>query len=177
MMALTDLKIKNLKPKDKPYKVADFDGLYVQVTARGSKLFRFKYRVDGKEGLLSFGKYPAVSLSQARLKRDEARKLVAAGISPSIERKEARALKDANNANTFEKIAALYLAKITIEGRAPATLKKNAAFIAMANKDFGRMAIKDITSAIVLKTLKKSEAKELYETAHRVRSTVGAVFR
>ncbi len=80
-MALTDLKIKNLKPKDKAYKIADFDGLFVQVTAKGSKLFRFKYRVDGKEGLLSFGKYPDVSLSQARLKRDEARKLVAAGLT------------------------------------------------------------------------------------------------
>jgi integrase len=176
-MPLTDLKMKNLRPKDKAYKIADFDGLFVLVKPSGSKLFRFKYRVDGKEGLLSFGKYPAVSLSQARLKRDEARKLVAAGINPSIERNEAKAVKDANNANTFEKIAALYLVKIAIEGRAPATLKKNASFIAMANKDFGRMAIKDITSAIVLKTLKKSEAKELYETAHRVRSTVGAVFR
>jgi len=123
-MPLTDLKIKNLKPKDKAYKIADFDGLFVLVTANGSKLFRFKYRVDGKEGLLSFGKYPAVSLSQARLKRDEARKLVAAGISPSIEHQEAKALRNAENANSFEKIAALYLAKITIEGRAPATLKK-----------------------------------------------------
>ena len=176
-MALTDLKIKNLKPKGKAYKIADFDGLFVQVTAKGSKLFRFKYRVDGKEGLLSFGKYPDVSLSQARLKRDDARKLVAAGINPSKARQESKAVRDAQNANTFEKVAALYLAKITIEGRAPATLKKNAAFIAMANKDFGRQAIKDITSATVLKTLKKSEAKELYETAHRVRTTVGAVFR
>lgn len=78
---------------------------------------------------------------------------------------------------TFEKIAALYLAKITIEGRAQATLKKVSSFIAIANKDFGRLPINDISSAIVLKTLKKSEAKELYETAHRIRSTVGAVFR
>ena len=77
----------------------------------------------------------------------------------------------------MKKVAALYLAKITIEGRARATLKKNASFIAMANKDFGQQAIKNITSATVLKTLKKSEAKELYETAHRIRTTVGAVFR
>ena len=79
-MALTDLKIKNLKPKEKAYKIADFDGLYVQVSPAGSKLFRFKYRVDGKEELLSFGKYPDVSLSQARIKRDDARKLVATGL-------------------------------------------------------------------------------------------------
>lgn len=69
------------------------------------------------------------------------------------------------------------MAKITIEGRAPATLKKVSSFIATANKDFGRLAIKGISSATVLRTLTKSEAKELYETAHRIRSTVGAVFR
>lgn len=176
-MALTDVKIKNLKPKAKPYKVSDFDGLFVSVQPNGSRLFRFKYRVDGKEGLLSFGKYPDVSLLQARQKRDDARKLVAAGINPSMARREGIAVRQQENANTFDKIAALYLAKITIEGRAPATLKKVSSFIAIANKDFGRFPINDISSATVLKTLKKSEAKELYETAHRIRSTVGAVFR
>lgn len=176
-MALTDLKIKNLKPRDKPYKVADFDGLFVSVQPSGSRLFRFKYRVDGKEGLLSFGRYPDVSLLQARQKRDDARRLVAAGINPSAERQASKALKQEEGANTFEKIAALYLAKITIEGRAPATLKKVSSFIAIANKGFGRQPIKDISSAVVLKTLKKSEVKGLYETAHRIRSTVGAVFR
>lgn len=65
-MALTDLKVKNLKPKGKPYKVSDFDGLFVSVQPNGSKLFRFKYRLNGKEGLLSFGKYPAVSLLKVR---------------------------------------------------------------------------------------------------------------
>ena len=176
-MPLTDLKIKNLKAKAKQYKVSDFDGLFVLVKPNGSRLFRFKYRLNGREGLLALGKYPAISLLQAREMRDAARAQVAIGIDPSAERKEAKALKDADNANTFEKVAAQYLDKIEKEGRAPATLKKNAAFIAMANKDFGRMAIKDITSAMVLKTLKKSEAKELYETAHRVRTTVGSVFR
>lgn len=176
-MALTDLKVKNLKAKAKPYKVADFDGLFVQVTDKGSKLWRFKYRLAGKEGLLALGKYPAITLLQARMMRDAARAQVAVGVDPSAVRREEVARGKADDVNTFAKIAELYLDKITIEGRARATLKKNAAFIAMANKDFGRMAIKDITSAVVLKTLKKSEAKELYETAHRIRSTVGAIFR
>ena len=176
-MALTDLKVKNLKAKAKPYKVADFDGLFVQVTDKGSKLWRFKYRLAGKEGLLALGKYPAITLLQARMMRDAARAQVAVGVDPSAVRREEVAQGKADDVNTFAKIAELYLDKITIEGRARATLKKNAAFIAMANKDFGRMAIKDITSAVVLKTLKKSEAKELYETAHRIRSTVGAIFR
>ncbi|MFK5978035.1 MAG: integrase arm-type DNA-binding domain-containing protein [Rhizobiaceae bacterium] len=176
-MALTDLKVKNLKPKEKPYKVGDFDGLFVSVQPNGSKLFRFKYRLNGKEGLLSFGKYPAVSLLKARQKRDEARVLVAAGINPSEAKKEKAALTQEENDNTFEKIATHYLAKITIEGRASATLKKVSSFIAMANKGFGRKPMRDISSAVVLRTLKKVEARELYETAHRLRSTIGAVFR
>ena len=150
-MALTDLKVKNLKAKAKPYKVADFDGLFVQVTDKGSKLWRFKYRLAGKEGLLALGKYPAITLLQARMMRDAARAQVAVGVDPSAVRREEVAQGKADDVNTFAKIAELYLDKITIEGRARATLKKNAAFIAMANKDFGRMAIKDITSAVVLK--------------------------
>jgi integrase len=176
-MPLTDLKLKNLKPKAKAYKVSDFDGLFVLVKPNGSRLFRFKYRLNGIERLLAFGKYPDVPLLRARQLRDDARQQVAAGIDPSEIKRDVVAQSKAENANTFEKVAALYLSKITIEGRAPATLKKVNSFIAIANKDFGRKPIQDISSAVVLKTLKKSEAKELYETAHRIRSTVGAVFR
>lgn len=78
-MTLSDVKIRNLKPKSKPYKVADFDGLYIAVNPSGSKLWRFKYRLDGKEKLLSIGAYPAISLAQARQARDAARAVVAVG--------------------------------------------------------------------------------------------------
>lgn len=176
-MPLTDLKLKNLKPKNKPYKVADFDGLFVLVKPNGSRLFRFKYRLNGREGLLAFGKYPDVPLLRARQLRDHARQEVAAGIDPSETRRDKITETKVKNANTFEKIAALYLEKITNEGLAPATLKKKASFIAIANKDFGRKPIKEISSAMVLKTLKRIETKKLYETAHRIRSTVGVVFR
>lgn len=80
-MALTDSRLRHLKPKVKSYKASEFYDLFVSVLPSGSILFRFKYRVDDKEGLLSFGKYPDVSLLQARQKRDEARTLVAAGIN------------------------------------------------------------------------------------------------
>ena len=176
-MALTDLKLKNLKPKDKQYKISDFDGLYVLVKPNGSRLFRFKYYLDGKEYSLAFGKYPDVPLLRARQLRDEARQQVAAGINPRETQNQKTAELKAKTANTFENVAKLYLEKITVEGRAPATLKKVTSFIAIANRDFGRKPITDISSALVLKTLKKSEAKELYETAHRIRTTVGAVFR
>ena len=87
-MALTDAKIRNLKPKDRPYKVADFDGLYIHVTPKGSKLWRFKYRILGKEKLLSIGVHPAIGLLTARRARDEARIQVASGIDPSQLKRE-----------------------------------------------------------------------------------------
>lgn len=176
-MPLTDLKLKSLKPRERAYKIADFGGLFVLVNPNGSKLFRFKYRLNRREGLLALGKYPDVSLIQARQMRDEARQQVAAGINPSETKRERKAQAQSENENTFKNVSALYLSKITIEGRAPATLKKVSSFIVFANKDFGHLAVRDISSARVLKTLKKVEAKELYETAHRIRSTVGAVFR
>ena len=176
-MPLTDLKIKNLKSKDKPYKVSDFDGLYVLVNPNGSRLWRVKYRFHGKEGLLSLGAYPAITLLQARQMRDEARAQVAVEIDPNEVKKEKAALIKQKHANTFEIVAENYLNKITIEGRADATLKKVASFLAMANADFGQKPITDLTAAMVLKTLKKVEAKGHYETAKRLRSTIGAVFR
>ena len=86
-MPLTDAAIRALKPKDKPYKVADFEGLYLTIKPTGSKLWHFKYRVDGKEKLLSNGIYPDVTLAQARAKKDEARALLANGHDPSEAKK------------------------------------------------------------------------------------------
>lgn len=78
-MPLSDVQIRNLKPKAKPYKVGDFDGLYMTVTPTGSRLWHLKYRIAGREKRLSFGAYPAISLAQARQLQDEARSLLAAG--------------------------------------------------------------------------------------------------
>ena len=82
-MPLSEAKLKALKPKSKPYKVSDYDSLFVLVTPKGSKLWKFKFRIDGKEKSLSLGKYPAVSLKRARFLRDEARTAVAEGNDPA----------------------------------------------------------------------------------------------
>ena len=110
---LTSVQIKNAKPKEKAYKLFDGGGLFLQVMPTGSKLWRMKYRqIDGKENLLSFGKFPDVSLEQARQRREETRKLKAQGIDPSENRKAKQAEKKAENkakdiedSNTFERIA------------------------------------------------------------------------
>jgi len=84
---LTNTAIKNAKPKDKPYKLSDGKGLYLLITIAGSKLFRFNYRIQGKQKTMAIGVYPDVTLAMAREKRDEARKLIAGGIDPMQEKK------------------------------------------------------------------------------------------
>jgi hypothetical protein len=80
---VSDFACKNAKPKDKPYRLADGDGLYLLVRNNGSKLWQLRYRYLEKENILSFGKYPLVSLLDARGKRDDAKRLLIAGINPS----------------------------------------------------------------------------------------------
>ena len=176
-MPLTDAKIRALKPKDKAYKVADYDGLYVNVSKSGSKLWRFKFRLDGKEGLLSFGKYPDLSLSEARYLRDEARRKVVKGINPAAAKQAAKRAKKAKSEHTFAKFANLFLAKQLKEGKSDATIRKKEWLLRLAMDDLGDMPINDVTPQTVLATLKKREAMGHYETVRRLRSTISAVFR
>lgn len=176
-MPLTDAKVRALKPKDKPYKVADYDGLYVNVTKTGSKLWRFKFRIDGKEGLLSFGKYPDLSLSEARHLRDEARRKVVKGINPATAKQAAKREKRTKTEQTFAKFAELFLAKKLKEGKSEATIQKKEWLLRLAMDDLGELPINEITAQTVLATLKKREAMGHYETVRRLRSTISAVFR
>ena len=176
-MPLTDTKIRNLKPKAKPYKVADGEGLYLQVTPNGSKLWRCRYRFGGVEKLLSFGAYPVVSLVRAREKRFEAKKLLADGIDPRAKEKAEKAEQEAITEHTFEKIANELVEKLRHEGKAEVTLKKKQWLLDMAIADFGQRPIRDVTPALILATLRKVEARGIYETAKRLRSTIGQVFR
>ena len=109
-MALSDIKTRNLKSKEKPYKVGDFDGLFILVKVSGSKSWRFKYRMDGKEKLLVIGDYPAISLAQARKARDAARVQVADGIDPNEVKQEEKRIRREAQGETFEKVGAAFLA-------------------------------------------------------------------
>lgn len=91
---LNDTQLKALKPKEKVYNVTDSLGLSIQVETTGSKLWRFRYQFENKPKLISFGKYPDISLLQARERRDDARKLVANGIDPSQHRKEVKTARN-----------------------------------------------------------------------------------
>src|SRR5262249_50082884 len=119
MGLLSDARIRAAKPKDKAYKLFDTLGLYLKVSTSGARLWRFKYSLNGHEKLLALGQYPDVSLSRAREKRDEARRLVADGVDPAVQRLVERNAK----ADTFAVIAAEWL-ELQRKRFAPATIEK-----------------------------------------------------
>src|SRR5690349_21588584 len=108
---LTDARLRNLKPAAKPYKVFDAGGLYLQITPVGGRHWRLKFRVFGKEQLLSFGSYPEVSLAEARAKRDDARIMLREGVDPAAARRDAKRAATLRAANTFEAVAREWVEK------------------------------------------------------------------
>ena len=170
------MSVKEAKPKDKAYSLFDGGGLYLYVTAN-SKLWRMKYRFDGKEALLSFGKYPEISLQQARQKRDDAKKLIANGVDPSEYKKEEKAKAAERNAYTFEKVArAWHTAHLS--GWQESTAKDA---INRLEKDIfpeiGNIPIHEIIRKLIIGVLEKVEARGVYDTAKRLKTNIGRVFR
>lgn len=176
-MPLNDTKLRALKADEKPYKVSDGGGLFVLVNANGSKLWRLKYRFDGKEKLLSFGPYPETTLAKARERRSEAKTLLAEGIDPAAHAKAEKEEDAALNQHTFANIAAELMEKLRKEGKAKTTLDKKQWLLDKANDDFGSLPIRQLTPAIVLTCVRKVEALGNYESAKRLRSTIGQVCR
>ncbi|WP_305972566.1 MULTISPECIES: integrase arm-type DNA-binding domain-containing protein [unclassified Mameliella] len=176
-MPLNDAQIRGLKPKEKPYKVSDFEGLYLDIRPGGSKLWRMKYRFGGKEKLLSLGAYPAVSLSAARKGKDAARAMLAEGKDPNAVKQAEKRETQKVSEHTFGKLADQFIDKARREGRAPATMAKTEWLLDMAKAAFGSRPIAEITARDILVVLRKVEAKGNYETAKRLRSKIGGVFR
>ena len=176
-MPLTDIALKNLKPSDRPYKVSDANGLYILVKPNGTKHWRMKYRFMGKEKLMAYGPYPLISLKEAREKRDRDKKLLIEGIDPSAVKKERKLATLVAERGRFDCVAAELLEKNRLEGRAEKTIKKKAWLIDIANKDLGERSIVEITAGEVLAALKKQEKLGNLETASRLRTTIGEVFR
>ena len=176
-MSLSHFDIRNAKPAEKPYKLFDGGGLFLHVQPGGGRLWRMRYKFFGKERLLSFGAYPAVELADARAKRDEAQKLLAAGTDPSVKKKLDRITAEVAAANTFGLIAAEYIANLEKTNAAPATIKKNRWFLEELAKPIANRPIAEITAAELLHLLQRIEKSGRRETARRMRGTIGSVFR
>lgn len=174
-MPLTDAKCRSAQSGGRLQKLSDGGGLQLWVQPKGGNLWRFAYRFGGKQKLLAFGVYPTVSLARARQLREDAKRLLADGHDPATEKKrQAEALA---NAPTFRAIAEEYVAKLRREGRSAATITKIDWLLTFANAEFGDEPIRQIAAPSILKVLQSLEARERYESARRLRSTLGSVFR
>lgn len=177
MPSRNDLAFRSAKPREKPFKLSDGGGLFLLVQPNATKLWRLAYRFDGKQKLLALGLYPVISLADARTRRDAAKKLLSDGVDPSIERKAQRRAAQMSRRNTFRAVAEELMVKFKAEGDAPATLKKKQWLLDFATAEFGNRPIAEVKAPEVLEALRKIEKRGRHETATRVRSTVGAVFR
>jgi len=176
-MALTDVAIRNARPIDKTRRLYDAGGLYLEVSPAGSKLWRFKYRYDRREKRLSFGKYPDVTLKDARAKRDEARRLLADDVDPGEHKKAVKAARLASAASNFEAVAREWFDRM-MSDKAPSHKDK---VIARLENDLfpwlGKRPIADITAPEILTCLRRIEACGARDTAHRALQNCSAVFR
>lgn len=175
-MALTDTAIRNLKPKDKPYKIADAGGLHLLVTPEGAKLWRLSYRFLGKQKTIAFGSYPVVTLAHAREQRDGAKRLLAEGTDPSEQRKADK--RAAAAAQCFQEVAGeWFAAKMEREGKSPPTLERARWLMRVLNPEIGGRPIGEIEAPDLLAVLRRIEARGHYETVGRARSLASQVFR
>ncbi|MGX1960230.1 tyrosine-type recombinase/integrase [Serratia proteamaculans] len=176
-MPLTDVKVRTAKPQDKPYKLTDGGGLYLLVNTNGSRYWRMKYRVMGREKLLSIGVYPDISLAVARQIRDEARRALAQGNDPGAIKKAEKQAKKIAAENTFEAIAREW-------HKAKAdrwSLRYRDEIIDTFEKDIfpyiGLRPIAEIKPLELLETLKRMEKRGALEKMRKVRQRCGEVFR
>ncbi len=175
-MSLSNAACRSAKPSGKIIKLSDGCGLQLIVLPSGSKLWWVAYRFGGKQKTLSLGVYPTVSLSDARQERDRAKKLLAKGTDPSVAKKTAKT-DEAAGTNTFRTIADEYMAQQRRNQLAATTITKLEWLLSFAIPMLGDKQITDIRPPDVLGVLRKVELRGCYETAHRLRSTIGTVFR
>jgi integrase len=163
-MALSNTAIINAKAADKAYKLYDSDGLFLQVTPSGGKWWRFKFRFNDKEKLLSLGVYPDISLLQARNKRDDAKKLLAIDIDPAENRKNVKATNKLNSANSF-KVVALEWAKSYFTNKTESHQKRTMRRLELYIFPWlGSKPISEITAPQILEAIRRIEQLNILET-------------
>jgi integrase len=175
-MPLTDSAIRNAQPQAKQYKLADEKGMYVLVKQAG-KYFRLDYRFGGKRKTLALGVYPTVSLKEARIKRDECKKLIANDVDPSQARKATKAMQIEQTENNFEAITREWFARQSTKWAESHSTNIIRRFELYIFPWLGSRPIAEITPPELLAALRRIEARGILETAHRTQQTCGQVFR
>ena len=168
---LTETQIRGARPKRRPYKLRDGSGLYLLITPADARLWRLRYKLQGRESMVGLGTYPATSLKAARARRAELRGALEAGRDPAAERRAERA----SCSNTFEAIAREWLGK---QSFAPKTSKKAVwTFEDLLFPYIGSRPIAALTAPELLGVLRRLERRGKHETAHRAKQRVGQVIR
>jgi integrase len=182
-MPLTDAKIRNTKPSEKPIKLTDGGGLYLEVRPTGAKLWRYRYRIAGKENVFAVGEYfndkhgGHISLDDARGERDKARALVKQGIHPAHNRQAAQLATHAENANTFEAVAREWINKKK-QGWTPYYLRQVERFLETDVFPYvGNLPIRNVTAAHLLEIVRRVEGRGAETVALLVRQWASAIFR
>ncbi len=175
---LTDTQVRNAKPKEKTYTLGDGNNLYLEISTAGAKVWRMAYRQpNGKNTKLTFGQYPAVTLSEARIKCAEANKQRAAGVDPAQVKRQEKLSKTIAAENTFEAVANSWIEKVLSE-KAAATQEKTQNWL---KKDvfpyIGKMPIASIKPMDILATVRKMEARHALDSASRVKNICGQIMR
>jgi integrase len=176
-MGLTDTEIKKSKPAEASYRLSDSGGMYLVVSPAGGKLWRWKYRFDGKEKLMALGKYPQISLAMARERHAEGRKLLAIGVDPMAQRKAEKAADHVASSNSFATIAAEWLEHWR-EGKSPrhadSVRRRMAADILPC---LGARPLTEIEAPELVAMTKAIEQRGARDIAKRALETAGQVFR
>ncbi|HDS1299522.1 TPA: tyrosine-type recombinase/integrase [Stenotrophomonas maltophilia] len=174
---LTDTKLRSLKPREDAYRVADTNGLCIEVRPSGAKVWRYRYRHSGKASMITLAEYPIMSLGEARAERDRLRALVKGGANPAQVARIERAAQTECAESTFSAIAIELLEKRTREGLTPGSVKRERRLIEKDLASISDIPITDVTAPILLAALRKLEKRGVAETAHRTRSLASRVFR
>lgn len=174
---LTDTKLRSLKAKDKVFRIADSNGLAIEIRSTGAKYWRYRYRYAGKPTMLTLGEYPAMGLADARGARDKARALLRGGANPVQVAHAERAAIAERTENTFGAIAEELLTKRAKEGLGDGSVKRERRLLATGLASIKNTPITDVTAPALLAALRKLEARGVVETAHRARSFAGLVFK
>jgi len=174
-MPLNDTRLRGLKPRPKVYRVADMDGLCIEVRPTGARCWRFRYRFAGRANMLDLGAYPAVSLHDARRERDRLRAMVRQGVDPSAARRNEQAQLQAED-DRFEAVALEWLGK---QGAwSDATRDKATALLeTWAYPWLGKRRLREITVTDMLVLIQRPEAQGKIETAQRLKQRCGQIFR
>ena len=176
-MPLTEIACKNAKPREKQYKLADGNGLYLLVHPNGSRYWRWKFRWQGKEKLLAFGVYPEIPLGEAREKREDARKALRAGTDPAAARKQLKLVANIKAANTFEVVAREWHRAKKAKWNADHGARILRSLETDVFPHIGSRPLADITAPEILAVVHRVEKREALDIAGRILQRIGAVIR